>query len=167
MPSAIEVSDSNGTIHTNDDLNRYIHDYAENTINFGKYLHTALPEKTGNAVSEEQKTQLAKGVGNYPAEKPYQSVLSGAPVTVERQLYYPKEGDRLLDPGTARANLAVSLEAPEGTTQDDWAKKHAHETVRATLPCLINRKGSKVHITDTPRRSSNNTSHTGTRTPTE
>ncbi|CAO2653840.1 Nn.00g105730.m01.CDS01 [Neocucurbitaria sp. VM-36] len=30
---------------------------------------------------------------------------------------------------TARANLAPSAETPQGTTRNDWAKKHAHQSV--------------------------------------
>lgn len=31
--------------------------------------------------------------------------------------------------GVARANLAATLDKPYGTTKDDWAKKHSHQTV--------------------------------------
>ncbi|PCH43636.1 Caleosin-domain-containing protein [Wolfiporia cocos MD-104 SS10] len=52
-------------------------------------------------------------------------------VTYERIPHNPteSEGDKLVNPGTARANLAPSLAAPEGTQADDWAAKHRHQTV--------------------------------------
>jgi peroxygenase len=67
------------------------------------------------------------------------------PVTEERRPFIEKEGDsQLKDPGknasafkkhtltisgTARANEAASTEYPNGTTKDDWARKHKHQTV--------------------------------------
>ncbi|GAB7346761.1 hypothetical protein MBLNU459_g1865t1 [Dothideomycetes sp. NU459] len=65
----------------------------------------------------------------FPPEKPYSIALKSVPVTVERLPYYFKEGDRLQDAGTARSNTAPSIEHPHGTTQDDWAKRHQHQTV--------------------------------------
>jgi hypothetical protein len=35
--------------------------------------------------------------------------------------------------GTARANLAVSKEHPDGTTENGWASKHQHQTVSRKL----------------------------------
>ncbi|KAH9861735.1 hypothetical protein J1614_011488 [Plenodomus biglobosus] len=50
-------------------------------------------------------------------------------VTEERKPYMNVDDSRLQHAGTARANLAPSVEAPHGTTQNDWAKKHSHQTV--------------------------------------
>lgn len=35
----------------------------------------------------------------------------------------------LIASGTARANIAATIAAPNGTTHDAWNKKHAHQTV--------------------------------------
>lgn len=74
-------------------------------------------------------------INNFPPGKQYSIAIKEVPVTVERLPYYPKEGDRLQDPGTARANIAASNESPNGTTQDNWAHHHEHQTVRPSA-CL-------------------------------
>ncbi|KAK6431454.1 hypothetical protein LTR95_012384 [Oleoguttula sp. CCFEE 5521] len=69
-------------------------------------------------------------VHDYPANKPYSVCISKLSLTAQRIPYIPKRGNPLQDPGTARVNLAVSNEAPDGTTQDYWAANH---TTRTTL----------------------------------
>lgn len=73
---------------------------------------------------------LKDQISNFPPGKQYSIAIREVPVTVERLPYYPKEGDRLQDPGTARVNIAVSNESPNGTLQDNWAEEHKHQTVR-------------------------------------
>lgn len=75
---------------------------------------------------------LKDQISDFPPGKQYSIAIKEVPVTVERLPYYPKEGDRLQDPGTARANIAASNESPNGTSQDDWAQNHQHQTV-----CLV------------------------------
>jgi peroxygenase len=72
---------------------------------------------------------LKDQISDFPPGKQYNIAISEVPVTVERLPYYPKEGDRLQDPGTARANIAASNESPNGTSQDNWAENHKHQTV--------------------------------------
>lgn len=72
---------------------------------------------------------IGKYIDDFPPEKPYSIALASVPVTVERLPYYQKDDDRLMDPGTARVNIAATNEHPNGTTEDDWAKLHSHETV--------------------------------------
>lgn len=72
---------------------------------------------------------LKDQISDFPPGKQYNISISEVPVTVERLPYYPKEGDHLQDPGTARANAAVSNESPNGTSQDNWAENHKHQTV--------------------------------------
>jgi peroxygenase len=43
--------------------------------------------------------------------------------------YIPSEGDKLIDPGTARASIAADNQHPHGTTDGDWAEIHKTETV--------------------------------------
>lgn len=76
---------------------------------------------------------IGKAIDDYPPEKPYSIAVEDVPVTVERLPHFPKEGDRLLDPGTARATIAATNEAPNGTTEGGWAKKHEHQTVSSRL----------------------------------
>ncbi|RPD78514.1 Caleosin-domain-containing protein [Lentinus tigrinus ALCF2SS1-7] len=58
-----------------------------------------------------------------------QTGILEAPLTVERPVYNPtsEQNERLPNPGTARANLAPSLDTPEGSQA--WAAAHAHQTV--------------------------------------
>ncbi|KAL6710508.1 hypothetical protein ACN47E_008556 [Coniothyrium glycines] len=55
--------------------------------------------------------------------------VPGAPVTEERKPFIAAPGSKLKYPSIARANLAATLDKPHGTTTDDWAKKHEHQTV--------------------------------------
>lgn len=76
---------------------------------------------------------LKDQISDFPPGKQYNIAISEVPVTAERLPYYPKEGDRLQDAGTARANLAVSNESPNGTSQENWAENHQHQTVCPVL----------------------------------
>ena len=51
------------------------------------------------------------------------------PVTQKRQPYIPSAEDHLTDLGVARATIAASKEHPNGTTEDDYARRHQHQTV--------------------------------------
>ncbi len=66
--------------------------------------------------------------GDEPAEKPYAVALPSAPVTCERIPYVPQPDDPLIDAGTARVNVAASVDSPNGT--DGWAQRHKDKTVR-------------------------------------
>ncbi|KAI9739865.1 MAG: hypothetical protein M1818_004921 [Claussenomyces sp. TS43310] len=51
-------------------------------------------------------------------------------VTEQRRPFIQKEGgEKLSHTGTARANKAATVEAPNGTQQGDWARKHKDQTV--------------------------------------
>ncbi|KAF2036423.1 Caleosin-domain-containing protein [Setomelanomma holmii] len=67
------------------------------------------------------------------ADGPSDDVVATIPsvqVTEQRKPFINKSSDVTLDhAGTARANIAASVEQPHGTTKNDWAKKHAHQTV--------------------------------------
>jgi hypothetical protein len=62
-------------------------------------------------------------------DKPYKISLPEVPITEQRKLYVPESDDKLIDPGTARATLAACRENPDGTSKDNWAKTHTHQTV--------------------------------------
>ncbi|CUS13609.1 unnamed protein product [Tuber aestivum] len=53
------------------------------------------------------------------------------PVTKIRTPYVPSEKDleAVPNPGTPRANIAPTTTAPHGTTKDNWAKSHSHQSV--------------------------------------
>ncbi|RPB23237.1 Caleosin-domain-containing protein [Terfezia boudieri ATCC MYA-4762] len=58
--------------------------------------------------------------------------ISTVPPTQEFPPYVPKEAERgkgLVAAGVPRVNVAASVENPYGTSKDDYALKHSHETV--------------------------------------
>lgn len=55
--------------------------------------------------------------------------INAIPVTVQRAPFRASKKTTLEHAGEPRANLAPSAERPEGTTESDWDKKHAHQTV--------------------------------------
>lgn len=57
--------------------------------------------------------------------------VPAVPVTVIRKPFIPRGDDdqKLPHTGTARVNIAASLERPHGTTEDGWARRHSHQTV--------------------------------------
>ncbi|KAF1945719.1 caleosin domain-containing protein [Clathrospora elynae] len=55
--------------------------------------------------------------------------IRDVPVTEERKPYIGTKDSKLQHAGTGRANLAPSADTPNGTTHNDWAKKHSHQTV--------------------------------------
>ncbi|MCJ1408245.1 hypothetical protein MMC19_002319 [Ptychographa xylographoides] len=57
----------------------------------------------------------------------FKTSIPQQPITEIRQPYVPKDGDPLLDAGTARATIAASKESPNGTP--GWAETHQHQTV--------------------------------------
>jgi len=59
----------------------------------------------------------------------YNVCLTTVPVTLERIPFYPKPDNPLEDPGTARVNIAATIEAPNGTQEANWAERHKHMTV--------------------------------------
>ncbi|KAF1348745.1 Caleosin related protein-domain-containing protein [Delphinella strobiligena] len=129
MPSA--TYDRTNGLHVNGEAGNIVQRVKNEVLTVGEALYLGFPDKHGNFMDEEEKQRLGLGanVSHHPLEKPYSICLREVPVTVERRPHYPKEGDALLDPGTARVNIAPSNESPEGTTQDNWAKKHATQTV--------------------------------------
>jgi len=80
-------------------------------------------------------------------EDGFDVAIKEVPVTEQRRPFIPKGDDqKLKDPGkfqkshqilgktdrnlgTARANEAASVEAPNGTQQDNWARRHRDQTV--------------------------------------
>ncbi|PBP24048.1 caleosin domain containing protein [Diplocarpon rosae] len=63
-------------------------------------------------------------------EEGFDVSIKEVPVTEERRPFILKQGDhRLKDPGTARANVAASVEEPNGTEKGDWARKNKGQTV--------------------------------------
>jgi peroxygenase len=57
--------------------------------------------------------------------------LHGQPVTEQHKPFVATDGEPLNNSGTARATLAASRDAPNGTVKDGWAESHQHQTVRS------------------------------------
>jgi len=100
--------------------------------NMSNQLETAgAPVADGmDHASSGQSTAVAGSPDNLMTkEKPFKTTISEQPVTDERKPYLPPPDSVLTNPGTARATIAVSREKPNGTTEDDWAATHQHQTV--------------------------------------
>jgi len=65
-----------------------------------------------------------------PADEKVVRSIRSVPVTVERRPFMQAENGQVIpNAGTARANVAISLEKPEGTQENGWASLHKHQTV--------------------------------------
>jgi hypothetical protein len=96
-----------------------------------------LPDRSdghSNATNQDKSSHI---------KKPYSIATKSAPVTVERLSYVPSAHDRLLDPGTARANSAPSHETPHGT-QGTWFAQHKQETVLQQHCAYFDRDGDGI-----------------------
>ncbi|KAL1581977.1 hypothetical protein WHR41_09450 [Cladosporium halotolerans] len=95
--------------------------------------HTISTSSSGDvAVSpstRELYNELDKKINSYPPGRPYNVAIDTAPVTIERMPYIPSEGDKLIDPGTARASIAADNQHTHGTTDGGWAGIRKMETV--------------------------------------
>lgn len=97
-------------------------------------LPDGLPEASSNGPTHKHTQQqdhdhVGASLDSYPPDKPYRTSIKEAPVTFERIPYIPREGDPLIDPGTARAVVAASNDAPNGTEDGKWNEKHEGATV--------------------------------------
>jgi peroxygenase len=96
-------------------------------------VHQAIPSGGNGDVNANPRyrklnNKLGKDINEFPLDKPYNNAIDTVPATIERMQYIP-EGDKLVDPGTARASVAADAQHPHGTTDGDWAEKHKNETV--------------------------------------
>lgn len=81
---------------------------------------------TATATLDTMSPAIIDGMDSF---HPYATAIRQQPITEEHKPYKPRSTDRLVDPGTARATLAVSNESPNGTTEDNYAAKNQHLTV--------------------------------------
>ncbi|KAL9101428.1 MAG: hypothetical protein Q9163_003300 [Psora crenata] len=59
----------------------------------------------------------------------FETSIPQQPITVKHRPFLGSPGSALENPGAARANVAASQEKPNGTTEDDYAARHQHQTV--------------------------------------
>ena len=101
------------------------------TMNYTN-THTSMNEARENS-KDELDTKVGNILGQFingnPHQEPFKTNIREQPVTQERKPYAPKKADRLTNAGTARATIAASQERPNGTTEDNYAKDHQHQTV--------------------------------------
>jgi hypothetical protein len=62
-------------------------------------------------------------------EQPFLTSIPQQPQTEQRKPFIPRKDEPLSSPGTARATIAASREAPNGTVENDYAAKHQHQVV--------------------------------------
>jgi peroxygenase len=68
-------------------------------------------------------TSLANGTSTQPR------TLANIPITTQRTPFQNSKKNELQNAGEPRANLAPSVDTPNGTTANGWDKKHAHQSV--------------------------------------
>jgi len=100
----------------------------QRSMTVGEIVYNGFPDKKDVGALD---SRSRRHVDDYPSNKPYTVAIKEVPVTAERLPYIPQDSDRLVDPGTARVNIAASKEAPNGTTRENWAENHKHQTVRS------------------------------------
>ncbi|KAH8726016.1 Caleosin related protein-domain-containing protein [Phaeosphaeriaceae sp. PMI808] len=61
-------------------------------------------------------------------QEPIRSIHT-VPITVKRTPFVNGKDSHLSHPGDAHANLAPSTTSPQGTTTNEWATNHSHQTV--------------------------------------
>ncbi|OJD36787.1 caleosin domain-containing protein [Diplodia corticola] len=95
--------------------------------------HDVPPSPPQSTIEDEKVQQgyelVGRAIDAYPPGKSYATGIDEAPVTLERTPYIPGDNEPLLDPGTARATIAASREAPNGTVDAGWTRKHQDKTV--------------------------------------
>lgn len=72
------------------------------------------------------------------------SAISTAPITVQRPAFQPCSSCTLQNAGTPRANLAPSVQSPNGTTENGYASRNAHQTVLQQHCAFFDPSGSGV-----------------------
>lgn len=102
--------------------------------------HDVPPSPPQSTIDDEKERLQQQGyelVGRaieaYPPGKSYATGIEEAPLTLEHSPYIPGDNEPLLDPGTARATAAASKEAPNGTVDGGWTRKHQDKTVSSVL----------------------------------
>jgi len=74
--------------------------------------------------------KVTKAVDNEDKQSKVVTSISSVPVTVQFPPFVQTSDKSMLkQAGTARVNIAASKESPNGTTENDWAKKHSDQTV--------------------------------------
>ncbi|EUC48325.1 hypothetical protein COCMIDRAFT_34201 [Bipolaris oryzae ATCC 44560] len=66
------------------------------------------------------------------------------PITAQRKPWFDVNDPKLPQPAVARANLAPSVDTPQGSTQDNWAEKHSHQTVLQQHCDFFDRDGDGI-----------------------
>lgn len=137
MPSAIEIEGADKQSSKTDNRR----DVVQSIHRLGEAAMMIAPDKQpAKVVTSTEAKQLVDlkevAINDFPPEKSYSITVDSVPATIERRPYYPKQGDKLQDPGTARSNIAPSNESPHGTTQNNWAEDHKHQTVSLCITTI-------------------------------
>lgn len=107
----------------------------QHTPHSGGGVPPSPPQSTIDDEKERLQQQgyelVGRAIEAYPPGKSYATGIEEAPLTLEHSPYIPGDNEPLLDPGTARATTAASKEAPNGTVDGGWTRKHQDKTVSA------------------------------------
>lgn len=105
----------------------------QHTPHSGGGVPPSPPQSTIDDEKERLQQQgyelVGRAIEAYPPGKSYATGIEEAPLTLEHSPYIPGDNEPLLDPGTARATTAASKEAPNGTVDGGWTRKHQDKTV--------------------------------------
>jgi hypothetical protein len=72
---------------------------------------------------------IPKAENKVSAKPSYKTSIPTVPITQQRPLHIPSKDSPLADPSVARVNIAATADAPNGTTENDHAARHAGQTV--------------------------------------
>ena len=64
-----------------------------------------------------------------PAGPRYRVSIPEAHITEQYKAHVPPANSELVNSGVVQATYAPTSDAPHGTTKDDWAEEHQHQTV--------------------------------------
>lgn len=115
-------------------------DSTKDSITYAEVAHQPSPHgipSPPHSTADDDKERLqqqgyelvGRAIEAYPPGKSYATGIDEAPLTLTRSPYIPGDNDPLVDAGTARATIAASNEAPNGTVEGGWTRRHQHQTV--------------------------------------
>ncbi|GAA5971979.1 hypothetical protein JCM3765_000617 [Sporobolomyces pararoseus] len=89
-----------------------------------KPVESKTSQDVDNGKKDEQENQKEE-----PAGKGFDTELESLSSTHERPTVSKDLDRKLADPYVPRANIAATVEHPQGTTENDWAKEHKNKSV--------------------------------------
>ncbi|GAA6062181.1 hypothetical protein JCM10212_001345 [Sporobolomyces blumeae] len=86
----------------------------------------------------------SKSSSDAPPGSGFATEIANHPSMSDRPTLPKDLANKIVDPFVARANIAASVESPDGTTTGDYAEKHRHESVLQQHVAFFDRDGDGV-----------------------